>query len=96
MRLLRQARVTGDGRLSGRAGSLLTSVLKDIARPLRRAATALAPRHLSQHRFREALEIGRRARDLRPDDAWNYGVIGDASIELGEYEDAFDGVRHRW
>jgi tetratricopeptide (TPR) repeat protein len=27
---------------------------------------------------------------MRPDDAWNYGVIGDASIELGEYEDAFE------
>jgi tetratricopeptide (TPR) repeat protein len=45
--------------------------------------------YLSQHRFHDAQEVGRRARDLRPGDAWNYGVIGDASIELGEYEAAF-------
>src|SRR4029079_15380973 len=31
-----------------------------------------------------------RARDARPDDAWNYGVIGDALIELGDYDAAFE------
>jgi tetratricopeptide (TPR) repeat protein len=46
--------------------------------------------YLSQHRFREALEAGERARNLRPSDAWNYGVMGDALIELGDYERAFD------
>jgi tetratricopeptide (TPR) repeat protein len=46
--------------------------------------------YLSQHRFREALEVARRSRDLRPDDAWNYGVMGDAQVELGEYSEAFD------
>ena len=86
--LLRQARVTGDGRLSGRAGSLLTSVLKDTPGHYD-ALRLLGATYLSQHRFREALDAGRRARDLRPDDAWNYGVLGDAWIELGEYEDAF-------
>ena len=49
----------------------------------------LGATYLSQHRFREALDVGRRARDARPDDSWNYGVIGDASVELGEYDDAF-------
>jgi tetratricopeptide (TPR) repeat protein len=86
--LLREARVTGDGRLAGRAASLLTSVLKDTPGHYD-ALRMLGATYLSQHRFREALEVGRRARDLRPDDAWNYGVIGDASIELGEYEGAF-------
>jgi tetratricopeptide (TPR) repeat protein len=46
--------------------------------------------YLSQHRFRDALDCARRARDLRPEDAWNYGVMGDALIELGEYDNAFD------
>jgi len=86
--LLRLARVTGDGRLPGRAGSLLTSILKETPGHYD-ALRMLGATYLSQHRFRDALEIGRRARDLRPDDAWNYGVIGDASIELGEYEEAF-------
>ena len=87
--LLRQSRVTGDGRLPARAGSLLTSVLKDTPGHYD-ALRLLGATYLSQHRFHDALEMGRRARDLRPDDAWNYGVIGDASLELGEYGDAFE------
>ena len=87
--LLRQSRVTGDGRLPARADSLLTSVLKDTPGHYD-ALRLLGATYLSQHRFRDALEMGRRARDLRPDDAWNYGVIGDASLELGEYGDAFE------
>ncbi len=45
--------------------------------------------NLSLHRFRDALDAGQRARDLRPDDAWNYGVMGDAHLELGVYDEAF-------
>ena len=29
------------------------------------------------------------ARDRQPNDAWNYGAIGDAHLELGDYEAAF-------
>jgi tetratricopeptide (TPR) repeat protein len=44
---------------------------------------------LSQHRFRDAIREAERAREIEPRDAWNYGVIGDAHLELGEYEGAF-------
>ena len=87
--LLRQARATNDGRPAGRASEVLNAALKqhpgqyDVLR-------MLGAIYLSQHRFREALAAGRRSRDLRPDDAWNYGVMGDAQIELGEYSGAFD------
>jgi tetratricopeptide (TPR) repeat protein len=87
--LLRQARATNDGRPAGRASEVLNAVLKehpgqyDVLR-------MLGAIYLSQHRFRDALEIARRSRDLRPDDAWNYGVMGDAQVELGEYADAFN------
>jgi tetratricopeptide (TPR) repeat protein len=86
--LLRQARATTDARPANRASDVLTAVLKhnpgqyDALRMLGAIA-------LSQHRFRDALDIGRRARDERPGDAWNYGVMGDALIELGEYDKAF-------
>jgi tetratricopeptide (TPR) repeat protein len=50
----------------------------------------LGATYLSQHRFRQALDVARQSRDLRPDDAWNYGVMGDAQIELGDYPQAFD------
>ena len=45
--------------------------------------------YLSQHRFRDAIREGERARDQRPRDDWNYGVIGDGHLELGEYDQAF-------
>ena len=87
--LLRKARATSDGRLTARAGEVLKSVLKNNPGHYD-ALRMLGAIYLSQHRFGEALDVGRRARDLRPHDAWNYGVIGDALIELGDYEKAFD------
>ena len=89
--LLRQGRVTGDGRPAARAAGMLEAALEahpgsyDVLR-------MLGGIYLSQHRFRDALEVGRRARDLQPHDAWNYGVVADALIELGEYDGAFETI----
>ena len=44
---------------------------------------------LSQHRFAEATEVARRALTVNDRDAWNYGVLGDALVELGRYDEAF-------
>ena len=45
---------------------------------------------LSRHRFRQALALGRQAHELNKDDARNYGVVGDALVELGRYREAFE------
>ena len=46
---------------------------------------------LSQHRFRDAIETAERAQPHRARATrWNLGVIGDAHLELGEYDAAFD------
>jgi hypothetical protein len=45
----------------------------------------------SQHRFDEGAAAARAARDRIPADAWNYGTLGDALLELGDY----DGARVR-
>jgi tetratricopeptide (TPR) repeat protein len=87
--LLRQARAANDVRAAGRAGEVLKGVLNENPAQYE-ALRLLGAIDLSQHRFRDALEVARRARDLRPDDAWNYGVMGDAQIELGDYEQAYD------
>jgi tetratricopeptide (TPR) repeat protein len=87
--LLRQARATTDSRPAGRASEVLNAVLKKHPGQYD-ALRMLGAIYLSQHRFRDALDVARRSRDLRPDDAWNYGVMGDAQLELGEYSDAFD------
>ena len=87
--LLRQARAANDGRPANRAAEVLQRVLKNNPGQYD-ALRLLGAIYLSQHRFREALEIGRRARDERPGDAWNYGVMGDALVELGDYEKAIE------
>jgi tetratricopeptide (TPR) repeat protein len=44
---------------------------------------------LSQHRFRDAIREAEKARAMDGRDAWNYGVLGDAHLEVGSYDDAF-------
>jgi tetratricopeptide (TPR) repeat protein len=86
--LLREARATNDPRPTSRASEVLQAVLTEDAVQYD-ALRMLGAIDLSQHRFRDALKVAARARDLRPTDAWNYGVMGDALIELGDYEKAF-------
>lgn len=43
---------------------------------------------LSLHEFSAALEWGQKAQAILPGRAYSYGVMGDAQIELGEYEAA--------
>jgi tetratricopeptide (TPR) repeat protein len=44
---------------------------------------------LARHDFGDAYALGRRAVRLAPGTARNYGVLGDALIELGRYREAF-------
>jgi tetratricopeptide (TPR) repeat protein len=44
---------------------------------------------LIRHEFRAALRYGRRAEQLLPGSSRPYGVIGDALVELGRYDEAF-------
>jgi tetratricopeptide (TPR) repeat protein len=63
------------------------------ARALRRddpaAALGLGSLALIRHDFRGALRLGREARALAPDSSAPYGVVGDALLELGRYDEAF-------
>lgn len=52
------------------------------------ALTGLGSLALSRHQFRGALDLGQRAQAINPDNAGVYGIIGDAHIELGEYDAA--------
>jgi tetratricopeptide (TPR) repeat protein len=53
------------------------------------ATNGLASLALSRHRFREALALGRTSRRLAPALARPYGIVGDALVELGRYDEAF-------
>jgi tetratricopeptide (TPR) repeat protein len=53
------------------------------------ATSGLGALALSRHHFRDALALGRRAVALSPTTARGYGIVGDALVELGRYEEAF-------
>ena len=81
-------RETADAGFLPRSEVALERALR--ARP--RDATAvlgLGSLSLIRHEFRQALAYGRDAEQLLPGSARPYGVIGDALVELGRYDEAF-------
>jgi tetratricopeptide (TPR) repeat protein len=86
--LLRQARVSGNAGLALEAERALKQVLHDEPAEYQ-ARRMLGAVYLSEHRFREAILEAEQARNQRPRDDWNYGVMGDGHLELGEYDQAF-------
>jgi len=52
------------------------------------AMAALGSLSLARHQFSDALEWGERARESGHGSAYVHGVLGDALIELGQYEEA--------
>jgi len=53
-----------------------------------RAMAAKAGVQLSLHDFKNALKTGTEAMNLNPYNAQNYGVLVDANVELGNYDEA--------
>jgi tetratricopeptide (TPR) repeat protein len=89
---LQKARETGDPTYYQKAEEALQKTLEhepaDYA-----AITAMGELALARHDFAGALEWGQRARSLNPDRAHAYGVIVDAQIELGRYDDAVQSLQ---
>ena len=87
--LLRQARVTGHAGPVQRAEQIVHRLLTEDPGHYE-ANRMLAAVYLAQHRFREAIVAAEKNRERRPLDPVNYGALGDAHLELGEYQEAFD------
>ncbi len=86
--LLRKARIETDASRAIEAERVLRIVLAHEPSEYS-ALKLLGAVLLSQHRFTEAAEIARRAMTVNAHDAWSYGVLGDALVELGRYDEAF-------
>lgn len=85
-----KARETGDPTYYALADTALTRCLEigpDRATAAR-AATDLAAVQMARHQFREALATGQKALGFDAGNLLPYGPIGDAYIELGEYDKA--------
>src|SRR5215467_8239442 len=48
---------------------------------------------LERHQFAEVAEFSRQMTRITPDDAWNWGTLGDALMELGQYDGAADAYQ---
>lgn len=86
---MRRARSTGDFSLNAKAEEAVkkarAAAPDDVT--ARKFEASLA---LTFHRFSEALELGQKLQADLPDDAFVYGVLTDANVELGNYEAAID------
>ncbi len=48
---------------------------------------------LERHNFKKVAEYSRDLIKMAPDDPWNWGTLGDALIEIGDYENAADAYQ---
>jgi tetratricopeptide (TPR) repeat protein len=83
-----RARETGDPSYYTLSAGVLRRALRLSPRDLD-ATSGLGSLELSRHRFAAALALGRRAVAISPTTARNYGIVGDALLELGRYRAAF-------
>ena len=89
---LQKARETGDPTYYLKTEEALDKALSfqadDYASISAHGALALA-----RHDFSRALEWGEKAKRINPDRTYAYGVIADAQIELGRYEEAIETLQ---
>ncbi len=90
--LLQQVRETADPTLYTRAETALAEALKrdegNFDAVIGQGALALA-----RHQFTAALRWGERAHAINPFSTQAYGIIGDAQVELGQYDAAVTTVQ---
>lgn len=85
---LQKARETGGVAYYNRAEQVTARALE--LKPASAAAlTTMGAVALARHEFPQALEWARRALEADPRNPHAYGVLGDAQVEMGQYEDAF-------
>lgn len=89
---IRRARETGDFSLNSKAEAAVKRALelKPDNYDAQKIHTSLL---LTFHRFEEGLEAGKKLQKEHPQDAFVYGVLTDANVELGNYEEAVDAVQ---
>ena len=80
-----EARITGEHPYYYPAALRLLNGALEIAPMKYEALVSLGSVQMSLHKFREAMATARRAIDTAPERATAYGILCDASLELGDY-----------
>lgn len=84
---VQKTRETTDYSYLERAAALLDRVISDDAANYE-ALRLRIETQLERHQFSQAAESSRRLIKIDPADPWNWGTLGDALTEMGEYNDA--------
>lgn len=89
---IKKARETGDFSLNTKAETAVNRALEIDSQdvPARKLQASL---NLTFHRFQNALELGLILQKELPSDAFVYGVLTDANVELGNYKEAIDAAQ---
>jgi tetratricopeptide (TPR) repeat protein len=82
---IQKSRETTDFSYLDKAVSILNSVLSSDNANYE-ALRLLTETQLERHLFSTAVESSRRLIQSSPADPWNWGTLGDAYVEMGEYE----------
>ncbi len=48
---------------------------------------------LERHHFKQVAEYSRQLMEISPNDPWNWGTLGDAMVEMGDYEAAAEAYQ---
>lgn len=89
---IQKARESNDPEFYSLAESVLERAIKNEPDNFL-AIAELGSVNLSKHNFKEALNLGQKALDINPYSAYTFGVIADAQVELGMYDEAIQSVQ---
>ena len=85
---IQEARITGDYNYYDLAAMKLLKEVLEKEPGDYEGQCALATIYLSQHHFKEGLDMGLKLKKEYWHEAWPYGILTDAYVELGQYDDA--------
>jgi tetratricopeptide (TPR) repeat protein len=85
---IQESRVTGDHAYYDAASLKLIEEILSKEKNNFQALCAKATVLLSQHHFSDALEVGKNAIEINPYNSYGYGILTDANVELGKYNEA--------
>jgi tetratricopeptide (TPR) repeat protein len=89
---IQKARETGDPSYYSRAEAVLLKAL-ELNPNHASAMSSLGALALGQHQFSEAEQWARRSLAINAADPNTFGVLGDAQVELGQYDAAFESFQ---
>jgi tetratricopeptide (TPR) repeat protein len=87
--LMQKARETADASYYSRAGSVFQKALSLQPKNVD-ALTGIAWVYGARHEFEQSIEWANKAIAIDPQNQAAYGLLGDAAVEMGDYEAAFN------